>query len=164
MRLHAGYWYQKFRYRSCSTLKDALVHSTWETIQFLIHCARVSCPTNREEKSFEERGSYKEKKIAISGFIDYKTAYSFFLEPGVYRTNKQERCDDILLSVLFCPSPWYLHFLLYGLADAPSAFHWAFFSKFMFVRDSCLFIPYNVIRSSVITLKDHGVESWINKL
>lgn len=35
-----------------------LVHSTWETITLLIQCAHVSCSTNHEEKSLEERGSY----------------------------------------------------------------------------------------------------------
>lgn len=151
MRLHAGDWYRECRYRSCSTLEDVLVHSTWETITLLIHC-----PTNHEEKSLEERGSYKEKQIGISGFIDYRTAILFLSWTWVYRTNTQERCDDILLSVLkvtllFYPSPCSLHFLLYGLADALSALNLAFFSRFMFVRDSCLFIPYNIIRSSVIT-------------
>lgn len=35
-----------------------LVHSIWETITLFIQCAPVSCPTNHEGKSLEERGSY----------------------------------------------------------------------------------------------------------
>lgn len=83
MRLHARDWYQECRYRSCSTSKDALVHSMWETITLLIHCAHVSCPTNCEEKSLEERTRYKEKQIGISGFIDYSQHIHSFLDMGV---------------------------------------------------------------------------------
>lgn len=133
----------------------SLVHSTWETITLLIHCAHVSCPTDHEEKSLEE-GQLWGKENRYFKFYWLQDNILILSWTRVYRTNIQESCDHILLSVLegtllFYPSPWSLHFFLYGLADAPSAFHWAFFSRFMLVRDSCLFTAYNVIRSSVTT-------------
>lgn len=83
MRLHAGDRYRECRYRSCSTLKDALVHSTWEAITLLIHCPHVSCPTNHEEKSLQESGSYKEEQIGISGLLTTGQHIHSFLDMGV---------------------------------------------------------------------------------
>lgn len=39
-----------------------LVHSMWETITLFIQFAHVSCPTNHEEKSLEEREVGKENR------------------------------------------------------------------------------------------------------
>lgn len=162
MRLHAGVWFRECRYRSCSTLKDALVHSTWEAITLLIHC-----PTNPEEKSLEERGSYKEKQIGNSGFIDYGTAYSFFLGHG---------CTELTGKMWWYPPVSAERDFAFLPQSLISSFPPLWFSRCTFCSQLGFllqvyvrkrFMSFHSLQCNKIIsyhLKDHRDETWINNL